>query len=403
MKALSWMLTHPWRVVGSVVMILGLYSTWIRFTQGLGATTNLSDDFPWGMWIAVDVMSGVMLAAGGFTVSALVYIFQIKRWQPVARPAVLTAFIGYVLVGGGVFFDIGHSFKIWHPLVMWNHHSVMWEVGWCVTLYTSVLAMEFLTFVFEKLEKVKLARIFHHLTFPLTIAAVLLSMLHQSSLGSLFLLVPGRLDPLWYSRLLPFLFFISAIGVGLTMTIVESTLSARAFGRCIEGPLLQSVGKVAAWVIGFYLILRMGDVIARGAYTELWPVDRAAVFFLVEIVIGVIIPLIIFAYPSLRQNTRYLYHAAQLTVLGFVINRLNVGITGFEVIKGKIYTPSWMEVSITLMMLTIGVTGFNLACRYLPIFQTEAEDHERLQSWSRWVKQITTTSPHAPKTTKERS
>ncbi len=403
MKAINWMLEHPWRVVGIVVMIAGLYATWVRFTQGLGAATNLSDDFPWGMWIGVDVMSGVMLAAGGFTISALVYIFQVKRWQPVARPAVLTAFLGYVLVGGGIFFDIGRSFRIWHPLVMWNHHSVMWEVAWCVTLYTTVLGMELLTFLFEKLEKEKLAHIFHHLTFPLTLAAVLLSMLHQSSLGSLFLLVPGRLDPLWYSRLLPFLFFISAIAVGLTMTIVESTLSARAFGRCIEGPLLQSVGKAAAWVMGFYLALRMGDVIYRGAYTELWPLDRAAWFFLAEIVVGVIIPLIIFAYPSLRQNTRYLYHAAQLTVLGFVIHRLNVGITGFEVIKGKIYTPSWMEVAITLMFVTIGVTGFNLACRYLPIFETEAEDSERLESWSIWVRQLAATKGSASQVSEGKS
>ncbi len=389
MKAIHWMLTHPWRVIGTVAVVLGLYSTFVRYTQGLGAATHLSDDFPWGLWIGVDVMCGVMLAAGGFTISALVYIFRVERWQPIARPAVLTAFIGYVLVGGGIFLDIGHSLRIWHPLVMWNHHSVMWEVAWCVTLYTTVLAMEFLTFVFEKLERERLAKIFHHLTFPLTLAAVLLSMLHQSSLGSLFLLVPERLHPLWYTQLLPFLFFVSAIAVGLTMTIVESTLSARAFGRCIEGPLLQSVGKAAAWVMGFYLALRLGDIVSRGAYVELWPLDRAAVFFLAEIVVGVVIPLIVFAYPSLRRNTRYLYHAAQLTVLGFVIHRLNVGITGFELVKGKIYSPSWMEVSVTLMLVTIGVTGFNLASRWLPIFETGAEDSERVQTWSNWVRHIT--------------
>ena len=386
MKVLSWIMTHPWRAIGIVVTLGGLYGAYLRFTQGLGAVTNLSDSFPWGMWVGFDVMCGVMLAAGGFTISALVYIFQVKRWQPIARPAVLTAFLGYLLVVGGLEFDLGHPFKVWHPLVMWNHHSVMWEVAWCVTLYTSVLAMEFATFVFEKLNWDRLARIFHHLTFPLTLAAVLLSMLHQSSLGSLFLLVPGRLDALWYTPLLPFLFFVSAVAVGLTMTIVESNLSARAFGRCIEGPILQSVAKVAAWVMGFYAVLRIGDVVDRGALSELWPLDRAAWFFLVEIVFGLLIPLVIFSYPHFRRNTRLLNRGAQLAVLGFIIHRLNVGITGFEVVAGKTYTPAWTEIAVSLMLVAIGVTAFNLAGRYLPIFETE--DPERSKVWAQEQKRL---------------
>lgn len=386
MKALSWIITHPWRAIGVVVTLGGLYGAYLRFTQGLGAVTNLSDSFPWGMWVGFDVMCGVMLAAGGFTISALVYIFQVKKWQPIARPAVLTAFLGYLLVVGGLEFDLGHPFKVWHPLIMWNHHSVMWEVAWCVTLYTSVLAMEFATFVFEKLSWDRLARVFHHLTFPLTLAAVLLSMLHQSSLGSLFLLVPGRLDALWYTPLLPFLFFVSAIAVGLSMTIVESNLSARAFGRCIEGPILQSVAKVAAWVMGFYAVLRIGDVVERGALSELWPLDRAAGFFLVEIIVGLLIPLVIFSYPHFRQNTRLLNRGAQLAVLGFIIHRLNVGITGFEVVAGKTYTPAWTEIAVSLMLVAIGVTAFNLAGRYLPIFETE--DPERSKVWAQENKRL---------------
>jgi Ni/Fe-hydrogenase subunit HybB-like protein len=338
------------------------------------------------MWVGFDVMCGVMLAAGGFTISALVYIFQVKKWQPIARPAVLTAFLGYLLVVGGLEFDLGHPFKVWHPLVMWNHHSVMWEVAWCVTLYTSVLAMEFATFVFEKLNWDKLSRVFHHLTFPLTLAAVLLSMLHQSSLGSLFLLVPERLHALWYTPLLPVLFFVSAIAVGLSMTIVESNLSARAFGRCIEGPILQSVAKVAAWVMGFYAVLRIGDLVQRGALSTLWPLNRAAGFFLVEIIFGLLIPLVIFSYPHFRHNTRLLNRGAQLAVLGFIMHRLNVGITGFEVVAGKTYTPAWTEIAVSLMLVAIGVTAFNLAGRYLPIFETE--DPERLKVWAQEKKRL---------------
>jgi len=383
MKVLHWILDHPWRVVGVICMGLGLYSTYLRVFYGLGASTNLSDEFPWGLWIGFDLMCGVMLAAGGFTISAVVHVFKIEKWKPIARPAILTAFLGYILVIGGLMFDLGHPFRIWHPLIMWNHHSVMFEIGWCVTLYTTVLFMEFVAFVFERLEWERLAHILHKLTFPLVIASVLLSMLHQSSLGSLFLLVPGRLHELWYTPLLPFFFFLSAIGMGLVMTIVESNLSARAFGRCIEGELLQGLGRAAAGVLGVYFVLRMGDLIARGAITTLWPLDRAAGFFLIEVVLGLVIPIIIFSSSVLRSNTRLLYSGALLGVLGFIIQRLNVSVTGFEVVAGKTYTPAWTEVAVSLMLVTIGVTAFNLAGRYLPIFETEAEDAERIETWTR--------------------
>jgi Ni/Fe-hydrogenase subunit HybB-like protein len=382
MKVLNWILDHPWRVAGIICMGLGLYATYLRVFYGLGASTNLSDEFPWGLWIGFDLLCGVMLAGGGFTISAIVHVFHVEKWKPIARPAILTAFLGYILVIGGLMFDLGHPFRIWHPLIMWNPHSVMFEIGWCVTLYTTVLFLEFLAFVFERLEWARPAHILHKLTFPLVLASVLLSMLHQSSLGSLFLLVPGRLHELWYTMLLPVLFFVSAIGMGLTMTIVESNLSARAFGRCIEGDLVQGLGRAAAWVLGFYAVLRIGDIIVRGAYTALWPMDRAAAFFLIEIVLGLVIPIIIFSTPKLRANTRLLYRAALLGVLGFIIHRLNVSVTGFEVIAGKTYTPAWTEVAVSLMLVTIGVTAFNLAGRYLPIFETEAEDAERIETWT---------------------
>jgi Ni/Fe-hydrogenase subunit HybB-like protein len=303
---------------------------------------------------------------------------------------------------GGLMFDLGHPFRIWHPLIMWNHHSVMFEIGWCVTLYTTVLFLEFLAFVFERIEWNRMAHIFHKLTFPLVIASVLLSMLHQSSLGSLFLLVPGRLHELWYTPLLPFLFFISAIGMGLVMTIVESNLSARAFGRCIEGELVQQLGRAAAWVLGIYLVLRLGDLVARGAYTTLWPMDRAAGFFVIEIVLGLVIPIIIFSNAALRSNTRLLYRGALLGVLGFIIHRLNVSVTGFEVIAGKTYTPAWTEVAVSLMLVTIGVTAFNLAGRYLPIFETEAEDTERIETWTRERERIARLRSEKPRLASDR-
>jgi len=370
----------PWRVIGLAFLVSGVYAGVLRFTQGLGAVTNLNDSFPWGLWVGFDILCGVGLAAGGFTVSALVYVLRLDKSRALARPAVLTAFIAYLLVVGGLMFDLGHPWRIWHPLVLWNPHSVMFEIAWCVTLYTTVLAAEASAMLFEKLRWRRSTRVVHALTFPLTLLAVLLSMLHQSSLGSLFLIVPGRLHELWYTPILPLLFFISAMGVGLAMTIMESTLSARAFGRPLELELLAPVGRLAAIILGFYLILRWADMFRSGALEALWPLDRAALFFLLETAL-LAVPVILFSLERVCRNGRWLYHAAQMVVLGFIVGRLNVAVTGFEVVSGKTYVPSWTEVAVTGMLITVGVTGFYLAARYLPVFEPDAGAVDRERTW----------------------
>jgi Ni/Fe-hydrogenase subunit HybB-like protein len=370
----------PWRVVGLVFILSGAYAGVLRYTRGLGGSTNLSDTFPWGLWVGFDILCGVGLAAGGFTLSAMVYILGLEKYRRLARPAVLTAFIGYLLVVGGLMFDLGHPWRIWHPMVMWNPHSVMFEIAWCVTSYTTVLAAEVAVMAFEKLRMRRATRVAHALTFPLTIAAVLLSMLHQSSLGSLFLIVPGRLHELWYTPMLPLLFFISAMGVGLAMTIVESTLSARSFGRAVELDLLGPVGRLAAVVMGLYLLLRWGDMFRSGALASLWPLDRAGAFFLLETA-AVGVPVVLFASERVARNARWLYHTAQVAVLGFIIGRLNVAVTGFEVVAGESYVPYWTEVAVTGMLVTIGVLGFRLVARYLTVFEEDEDVQEREMTW----------------------
>ena len=381
MKRILARIPSPWRVLGFLCLIAGAYATVLRFTRGLGGVTHLSDTFPWGLWVGFDVLCGVGLAAGGFTVSAIVHVLGVEKYKSVARPAILTAFIGYLLVVGGLMFDLGHPWRIWHPIVMWNPHSVMFEVAWCVTLYTTVLAAEVSVMVFERLRWIRAAHLAHKATFPLTILAVLLSMLHQSSLGSLFLIVPGRLHELWYTPFLPLLFFISAVAVGLSMVIFESNLSARAFGRALELDVQEGAAKLAAIFLSIYLIIRGTALIQSGALDALWPLDRAAIMFLIEITVGFVLPLILYSSPRVRRNSRWLYHASQLMVLGFVINRLNVAITGFEVVSGQTYVPAWTEIAVTLMLVTIGVTAFYLAAKYLPVFEPETAGWERYYSW----------------------
>ena len=254
-----------WTTIVVLIFIAGAYATFLRFTRGLGATTNLSDPFPWGIWIGFDVLCGVMMAAGGFTLTAAVYIFNLERFRPIIRPTVLTAFLGYSLVVVALMFDLGRPYRIWHPLIMWNPHSVMFEVGWCVTLYTTVLALEFAPIVFERLRMEKALRIQHAIVIPLVIAGVLLSTLHQSSLGSLYLIVPEKLHPLWYTPLLPVFFFLSAICVGLAMTIFESRMTSKAFSKELELPLLISLGRVLLVGLLVYAVLRIEDFITAAS------------------------------------------------------------------------------------------------------------------------------------------
>src|SRR5215472_12838606 len=253
-----------WRAIFAAIMLSGAAAPYLRVMHGLGGSTNLSDQFPWGIWVAFDVMCGVGLAAGGFTLVAIVHIFNIEKYRPVLRPAVLTAFLGYTLVVVGLLYDLGRPDRLWHPLVMWNPHSVMFEVAWCVMLYTTVLFLEFLPMVFEKFGWHRPHSWIHNISVPLMIAGVLLSTLHQSSLGSLFLIVPEKMYPLWYSPTLPAQFYVSAIGVGLAMTIFESWHSSRAFGRALELSLLASMGRVLSVLMSVYLWLRFVDLGRRG-------------------------------------------------------------------------------------------------------------------------------------------
>lgn len=360
-----------WRVVFVVLMLAGAYSTFIRFFYGLGASTNLSDQFPWGLWIGFDVLCGVMLAAGGFTLMAAVHILNFKKYKPIARPALLTAFLGYLLVCAALMFDLGKPYNIWHPIIMWQPRSVMFEVGWCVMLYTTVLTLEFLPIIFEKLRMEKPMRILHAISVPIFILGVILSTLHQSSLGSVYLIVPGKLYPLWYTPLLPVFFWLSAIAVGLAMTIFESTMSARHFNHALEAPLIRGLGRGLLIVLGVYATLRFLDLIKDGNISYAFMPTTEAAMFWVEIALALLIPIGALLIPKVRDNALSLYLIAISVVSGFVLNRLNVAITGMERASGVSYVPKWTEVSITLAIVAFGVFVFTLAVKYLAIFHEE--------------------------------
>ncbi len=357
-----------WKLVFYFLMAAGIYATWVRFTRGLGASTALSDQFPWGLWIGFDVLCGVGLAAGGFTLTATVYLFNLERFRPIVRPTLLTAFLGYVLVIVGLLYDLGRPLVIWHAMIMWNPHSVMFEVAWCVMLYTTVLALEFAPVVFERLNWTRPARLLKPWLVPLVVGGVILSTLHQSSLGSLYLIVPYRLHPLWYSPLLPAFFFLSAIGVGLAMVIFESFLSYRAFRKRIELPLLQDLARVLVVVQAVYLVLRFEDLGARGMLRHLWAPQPETYYFWMEVLLGSAMPAALLAMRRVRASSGGLFLSAVLVVLGFLTNRLNVSITGIQATTGYVYFPKWTEISVTLFLVAVGFALFALAVKHLPIY-----------------------------------
>ncbi len=368
---LRWPKLTFWRAILLAILAAGLYATILRFTKGLSATTNLSARFPWGIWIGFDVMCGVALAAGGFTVSAVVYIFHIEKYRPIIRPTILTAFLGYSLVIVGLMFDLGRPYNVWHPLIMWNPHSVMFEVGWCVTLYSTVLALEFSPLVLEKLPWKKPYKIVKSVTVPLVIVGVLLSTMHQSSLGTLYLIVPHKLHPLWYSPMLPVFFFISAIALGCTMTIFESYLSWRAFRKGIEFELLNKLGAVAAVTLLVYLVMKILDMQGRGVLGLAFQPTYEGRMFLGEMLLGVVAPIIMLFIPRIRNNQFGLFFSALMVVLGFVMNRINVAITGMDRSSGVNYFPSWTEMAVTASIVAGGFLLFGLAVRYLDVFPPE--------------------------------
>ena len=356
-----------WQAVAIVLMVAGFYGSYVRITQGLGGATNLSDNFPWGLWIGFDILCGVGLAAGGFTLAATVHIFNIERYKPILRPAILTAFLGYLLVVLALMFDLGLPYRIWHPLVMWNPHSVMFEVGWCVTLYTTVLGLEFVPVVFERFRWTKALKVMHAFLIPLVILGVILSTLHQSSLGSLYLIVPEKLYPLWYTPLLPLMFFVSALCAGVAMTIFESWQSSKAFGKHLELPLLSSMGRVLAVLLSVYMTLRFVDLWNRGALRLLAVRRTETYLFVLEIALFVV-PMFLLFHKRVYNNPHALYGSAVLVLFGFVANRLNVSVTGMETASGAYYFPKWTEVAVTLAIVALGFTIFRYACKYLPIF-----------------------------------
>ncbi len=360
------------------ILIQGTILTLKRFIFGLGQVTNLADNFPWGLWISFDVVGGVALAAGGFTLCFLVYVIGYEKFHAIVRPTVLTAFLGYLLVAVGLLYDLGKWFNVWHPMIMGNPHSVMFEVAWCVMLYLTVLFLEFVPVVLEKFNLVKPLKILRRITIPLVIAGVLLSTLHQSSLGSVFLIVPEKLHPLWYTPIIPLLFFLSAVTVGPAMVIVESTFSARVFKRGLETPILIELAYFLQVALIVYTGIKIQDLFVRGVANKVFSGEFESIHFILEMAL-LIIPIGIIAIKKLRMNPKWLFTASFMVVAGILYNRFNVSWIGMLRNSHWNYYPAYTEVSISLFLLTCGMLVFYFIARFFPVFP-ELSEHEGIEA-----------------------
>jgi len=388
-----------------ILIFLGMVAIGFRLYYGLGATTNLTDEVPWGLWKILNMVAGVALATSGFTIGFLVYVLRIDSLRPMVKPAILIAFLGYGSSCFALFLDIGIPLRIWHAIVMWNEHSFLFEVAWCVMLYFTVTVIELSPSILERLGLEKWAHTLHKIGFGAVVVGISLSSLHHSSLGSLFLVTPQRLHPLWFTPRLPFLFILSAAAGGLMVAVLAklfhshffaspkrreegSTVHVCAIGdaqsaedRSQELSMLRKIAFISSGILVVYLALKAADLFAVGAVPALLAMTWESYFYLGELALTAVLPLLLMLHPKLRNSSAGLATIAGSVALGLTWNRLNVGIFGYFRDAGEVYLPSLTEWAVSLGVFAAAGMVFLYACEYLPIF----DDTWRIRLEERFV------------------
>lgn len=344
----------------------------VRFLFGLGAVTALNDGYPWGIWIAVDVVIGSAFACGGFSVAMLVYIFNRGEYHPLVRPALLASLFGYTLAGAGVMFDLGRWWNVWN--MFWptsiNPNSVMFEVAVCISLYIVVMWIEFSPVVLEKLGKDEARRKVGRAMFFVIALGTVLPMMHQSSLGTLLVVLGGQVHPLWQTPALPLLYLLSAIFMGYAVVLFESCLTSTAYRRKLEMHMLTPMAKIMLGVLAVFIVVRLGDVVVRGALPRAFQPSVQALMFWLEMACF-IAPLILIGAESNRRNPAKLFLAGVLLMLGGALMRLSGFLIGYETGGDFNYFPTLAEVLVTAGMFAVEILGYIIITRRFPVLPRE--------------------------------
>lgn len=384
----------PGVLVLAILMAAGAVAVLARFIGGIGYVSNLSTARPWGIWIGIDVASGVALAAGGFTTAFLAHILGRHYYEPVIRPALLTAMLGYTFVVLGLIVDIGRSWAIWKPMIHWNFHSVLFEVAMCVMFYLNVLYIEFIPIVVERFKgRVNLPgplaglnntvetllgladAILPKIMWFFIIAGVVLSCMHQSSLGSLMLIAPTKLHPLWYTPILPLLFLTSAVAVGYPMVVFETTLATTSLKLDPEMQVLSPLTRFTIFLLGIYLTLKIGDMVIRETYVYLLDGTAQTNAFLLELILGVLVPWLMLLSPAVRRSRRWLFIACTLIVGGVLLNRVNVFVVGYRPpVSENYYFPAVTEMLITVGFIAGLMFLYRFFVTYFPVLNRPGQE-----------------------------
>jgi Ni/Fe-hydrogenase subunit HybB-like protein len=370
--------TKPFLVLAALALVSLVFIV-IRYIFGLGAVTNLSDGYPWGLWITYDVLVGTALGCGGYAMALLIYIFNRWEYHPLVRSAILTSVFGYTLAGVAIFIDIGRYWNGYNLFLPWtvNFNSVLVEVALCIAAYVVVLWIELAPTILEKYKE-KQVPFFKNLDaaklrdnlerwLPIIVAlGILLPTMHQSSLGTLMVIAGYKLSPLWQTKLLPLLFLLSAITMGFAVVVFESILSSIAFRRPFETPMLAKIANIMMWVIIGYLVLRFLDLLVRGQVGLIFQGDLNSFMFILENALYVA-PVILMAIPAHRSNLRWLFVAALSMLLAGSLYRFNAFLIGFNPGPGWRYFPALPEIFITLGIVAFELMAYLYLVKRFPV------------------------------------
>jgi len=360
----------PIAIIGLLLLTAlaaGIFIT--RLATGWGLVTNLNDNYGWGLWKGFNTLVGIALGASGFTTAFAIYVLGGEKFRPLARMAILVGLLGYLSSVFSLLIDLGHPERIVFAIIYWNAESPLFEVAWCVMLYMTVMVFEFTPAVFERFGLKRAETVVHEMVIPLVIGGTVLSTLHQSSLGSLFLNVPDQLDKLWYSPLLPLFFFMSAVYVGPAVVIVVATMASKALSRKLESNLLATFAKALPILLGIYLVAKVAELAGARELGLLFEGTRSSAIFLLEISIGVIIPMVLLSFKAIRDNTSLRFVASLMVVLGLMLNRVNVGLVAWaRPSDAASYVPHVLEFGFTVGLWAGLALVFYVAAKYLPLF-----------------------------------
>lgn len=369
-------LLTPWNFIAGLILFFGFYAMVYRLIFGLGPATNLSNEYPWGLWIAFDILAGIALAAPGLTIGTAVYLLGVRDLKEFVRPAIVSSLLGYVFAVLALLLDLGRYYRVYYPIFWsWGLESVLFLVGWHFFLYILIGIVEWLPIVFEWLEKHRLKEVFYKFGIWATALGVIIACGHQAALGGLFLIAPTKLHALWYSPLLPLFFLVSAIFAGISMVIVEGTILHKVFKKFTKPSEVRVfdektvvLGKILTVVLGIYMLLKLLDLFHYKQKIYLLFSDYGLLYIL-ELGIFIVIPFIGLIIGCKLNQALIVRFLALIILLGVIFNRIIICIIAYKwyvPLKYKYY-PTWMEIAVSLSMITLIILSYRFMIRRLPI------------------------------------